>query len=522
LADRLIKGQVVNAQNAECIYVLKNENQKLKDKLHELQVENENTIELRKKQMVEQSETTNEKELLHEKVNYLLQENNKLRETPDTQRLEEELVQVKMREAEAQLAIKELQKTIHVLNLEYQEFLNNRTAALSTLSLSNSSASSSSLSATANNGSNSPQPRSTDYEAFEEELLKVKMREAETISEMKSLNLKLMQLETEKQVAYNQIKRQDDEIRKLNSTISQMQEKECDYKTQLFEQRRQLDNKEAELKELNMTHKLQEAEDAHTIAELRQRVAALEVQVQELVTTGQLNDSEKNYHLYNGSTDRLDDIKYLLMSSNNSLDKFNLYKSNPKLNGFGSITSPSTPTNLRTPVNFLTESSDKVESNAPLKSTNQNKTVTESNETNKALNRSQSLDKPVINTQNTHQTSNELDGSSKIILKEYLNSEASDEDDVDVEEFLANKKIAAPIHTNKPSEDDESTFKIADIDLSLRPPVLNELSKEHTSSDFVKQVSSSDEEEDLSLDNETPVLASKNHVQLEQIVFNQS
>ncbi len=42
-----------------------------------------------------------------------------------------------------------------------------------------------------------------------------------------------------------------------------------------------------------MTHKLQEVEDAHIIAELRQRVASLEVQIQEFVTTGQLNDNEK-------------------------------------------------------------------------------------------------------------------------------------------------------------------------------------------------------------------------------------
>jgi hypothetical protein len=94
--------------------------------------------------------------------------------------LEEELVLVKMREAEAQLAIKELQKTIHVLNLEYQEFLNNRNAAVSSLS--------SPVMVTA-----SPQ----GYQVIEEELLKVKMREAESQSEMKSINLKIMQLDTE-------------------------------------------------------------------------------------------------------------------------------------------------------------------------------------------------------------------------------------------------------------------------------------------------------------------------------------
>ncbi len=57
------------------------------------------------------------------------------------------------------------------------------------------------------------------------------------------------------------------------------------------------DDKEAQLKELKMTHKLQEVEDAHIIAELRQRVASLEVQIQEFVTTGQLNENEKNFYM---------------------------------------------------------------------------------------------------------------------------------------------------------------------------------------------------------------------------------
>lgn len=99
----------------------------------------------------------------------------------------------------------------------------------------------------------------------------------------------------QKQVAYNQIKRQDEEIRKLNQQISHILEKELDQKSQLVELRRQLDDKDALLKELNMTHKLQEAEDAHLIAELRQRVASLEVNIQELETTGQLNQHDLAY-----------------------------------------------------------------------------------------------------------------------------------------------------------------------------------------------------------------------------------
>lgn len=73
MAERLIKGQVVNAQNAESIYVLKNENQKLKDKISELQLECEQSNELRKKQLNEQCISSSEREALNERVTMLLE-----------------------------------------------------------------------------------------------------------------------------------------------------------------------------------------------------------------------------------------------------------------------------------------------------------------------------------------------------------------------------------------------------------------------------------------------------------------
>ena len=55
------------------IYILKNENQKLKDKINEMNLENETSMALRRKQMSEQSNTSNEKELLLEKVRMLME-----------------------------------------------------------------------------------------------------------------------------------------------------------------------------------------------------------------------------------------------------------------------------------------------------------------------------------------------------------------------------------------------------------------------------------------------------------------
>ena len=151
-----------------------------------------------------------------------------------------------------------------------------------------------------------------------------------------------------------------------------MSEQDLEMKSLLKENRRQLDDKDARLKELNMTHRLQEAEDAHVIAELRQRVASLEVQIQELVTTGQLNYNEKaNFDIYrsnNGlnstsaSTDKLadfqDDMKYmLLMSSTASLLNDKESGNGGKQHSFSlktkSIAEKTPPTTLMEPVKTL-------------------------------------------------------------------------------------------------------------------------------------------------------------------------
>ena len=50
-----------------------------------------------------------------------------------------------------------------------------------------------------------------------------------------------------KQVAYNQIKRQVDEIKRLNISVQECVDKDLDTKNQLLEYRYQLDDKEAKV-----------------------------------------------------------------------------------------------------------------------------------------------------------------------------------------------------------------------------------------------------------------------------------
>ena len=64
---------MINAQNAECIYVLRNENQKLKDKINDMKIESDNSLERAKKQINEKNVNSSENEILHQKVNSLLE-----------------------------------------------------------------------------------------------------------------------------------------------------------------------------------------------------------------------------------------------------------------------------------------------------------------------------------------------------------------------------------------------------------------------------------------------------------------
>ena len=57
------------------IYILKNENQKLKDKINEMQIENEKNLEISRRKLVEHNLNSSENDQLQVKVNILLEVN---------------------------------------------------------------------------------------------------------------------------------------------------------------------------------------------------------------------------------------------------------------------------------------------------------------------------------------------------------------------------------------------------------------------------------------------------------------
>lgn len=61
--------------------------------------------------------------------------------------------------------------------------------------------------------------RSNELQKVEEELMTTRIREMETLTELKELRLKVMELETQVQVSTNQLRRQDEETKKIREEL---------------------------------------------------------------------------------------------------------------------------------------------------------------------------------------------------------------------------------------------------------------------------------------------------------------
>ncbi|CAF1296983.1 unnamed protein product [Adineta steineri] len=284
LANRLIEGQVLNAQYAEESYQLKRENCTLKKQIDEINCLNinnnhhtyinNNTIETKNLNSSDFLVTSNNNELdvLRETVNRLTMENRRLQSTPNIEisTLQEELTLVKMRDAEAQMNMNELRQRIADLNREWQ--------------LHDSECKTDRAMENHSNNNNDA------YDLIAHELITLKMREAQTDCDNKLLSQKIMDIETQKQVLHNQIKRQDDELQRIRLELDECRIRENEFRIQINDIKNQMNDGVLRQKEDSMMLRIREAESTQAVGDLRQRIAELEILNQELISRGQIMD----------------------------------------------------------------------------------------------------------------------------------------------------------------------------------------------------------------------------------------
>ncbi|XP_048773670.2 ecotropic viral integration site 5 ortholog-like isoform X9 [Ostrea edulis] len=327
LADRLIQYQVTRAQEAEETYALKNNlsttKQKLVDTTRKLEEANtligdikhrmnlvvtssitsassldedeaqtviqhlqEELIALRLKD----ADTDSLVKELRTKIKELEETNLQLQKAPsnDVQHLQEELIAVKLREAEANLSLKEMKHKVYDLESQWEDYI-----------------------VKSNEDPSSPKDKNSnkhEIRQLQEEVMSVKIKETACMSELKETKQKVMEFETQNHICTNQIRRMDEENKTLKSQIEIHEAQEKDLGSQIKDLSRKLDNLEAQRKEESMMMRIRDAEQAQSLAELKRKIAELEIQKEELLTADRLDAKDGSQDLANQIYDLQDEV----------------------------------------------------------------------------------------------------------------------------------------------------------------------------------------------------------------------
>ncbi|XP_030026753.1 ecotropic viral integration site 5 ortholog isoform X5 [Manduca sexta] len=209
--------------------------------------------------------------------------------------LQDELIAVKLREAEANLSLKDLRQRVSELSDAWQRHLQeHRQEAPPTPVQSNVV---SDIMATPKKLLRAWEGRSADMQKLDEELMTTRIREVEALTELKELRLKVMELETQVQVSTNQLRRQDEEARQLRENLDAALQRERVLQARQRESQHKYADLESKAKYESMQANIRNMEDAQRIAELETEVSEYKLKNEVMATEGELrnnmDDSDK-------------------------------------------------------------------------------------------------------------------------------------------------------------------------------------------------------------------------------------
>lgn len=258
--------------------------------------------------------------ILKTKIEELEDDKKKLRElTPDNSvaHLQDELIASKLREAEASLSLKDLKQRVHELSSQWQRQLQEQ---------KNENTSTTDTSGTSKRLLFWESSKPNDTQRLEEELMTTKIREVEALTELKELRLKVMELETQVQVSTNQLRRQDDENKKLKeeTELAIIREKELANKAR--EQQHRYSDLESRMKDELMNVKIKYTEQSQLVAELKQEISRLETKNSEILAEGELRSNMEESDRVRDLQDKLAEVKAELCAWENRFGKMSSNK----------------------------------------------------------------------------------------------------------------------------------------------------------------------------------------------------
>nr|KAF6505000.1 ecotropic viral integration site 5 [Rousettus aegyptiacus] len=210
---------------------------------------------------------------MQDKVLDIEKRNNSFPDENNIARLQEELIAVKLREAEAIMGLKELRQQVRDLEEHWQRHL-----------------------ARTSGRWKDPLKKNAVNE-LQDELMTIRLREAETQAEIREIKQRMMEMETQNQINSNHLRRAEQEVISLQEKVQYLSAQNKGLLTQLSEAKRRQAEIECKNKEEVMAVRLREADSIAAVAELRQHIAELEIQKEEGKLQGQLNKSDSNQYI---------------------------------------------------------------------------------------------------------------------------------------------------------------------------------------------------------------------------------
>ncbi|NXO64896.1 EVI5 protein, partial [Phainopepla nitens] len=210
---------------------------------------------------------------MQDKVLEMEKRNSSLPDEENVARLQEELIAVKLREAESLMGLKELRQQVKDLEEHWQRHLARTT------------------------GRWKDPPRKNAVNELQDELMTVRLREAETLAELKETKQRMMEVETQNQINSNHLRRAEQEVTNLQEKVQYLSAQNKGLLAQLNEAKRRQAEIECKSKEEVMAVRLREADRIAAVAELQQHIAELEIQKEEGKIQGQLNKSDSNQYI---------------------------------------------------------------------------------------------------------------------------------------------------------------------------------------------------------------------------------
>ncbi|XP_031728773.1 EVI5-like protein isoform X1 [Anarrhichthys ocellatus] len=310
LADRLIQGQVTRAQEAEDLYLVKRELATVKQQSEEASAQleqaktttrqhqphakgaprySEEAVLQLERELVQarlkEAESQCALKEMQDKILDIEKRNTSLPDDTNVARLQEELIGVKLREAEALTGLKELRQQVRGLEEHWQRHLA-RTA-----------------------GRWKDSSRKNTLSELQDELMSVRLREAEAQAELRETRQRMLEMETQNQIHSNQLRRAEQESRCLQECGQTLTVQNKDLLGQLQEIKRRQAEIECKSKEEVMAVRLREADNIAAMAELQQQISELEIQKEEGKVQGQLNHTDSSQYIHD-LKDQIAELKH--------------------------------------------------------------------------------------------------------------------------------------------------------------------------------------------------------------------